>query len=172
MTIGMPGYEDSPRRRGRPRRGSVLLELEIAFAVLGIMMAGLCPFVVAQIRQARYLEREPPLKSSNSYHYHAIKPSSMTSVTMRKNPFVDDGGLLTATANPGFEYQIVPWTNPWTRKLSGRAQVVQVGSPQPAPATSPEAGTLAPAKGAFALQAIRPDGCVGQGTVTATVRAK
>ena len=42
---------------GRPRRGSSLLEVQVAFAVLGIGLAGLCPFVVMQLRQVRQLEQ-------------------------------------------------------------------------------------------------------------------
>ena len=38
------------------RYGYTLLEVQVAFAVLGIGLAGLCPFVVMQLRQVRQLE--------------------------------------------------------------------------------------------------------------------
>ena len=38
------------------RRGYSLLEVQVAFAILGIGLAGLCPLVVMQLRQVRQLE--------------------------------------------------------------------------------------------------------------------
>ncbi|WP_148595599.1 hypothetical protein [Aquisphaera giovannonii] len=159
---------------GRPgRRGaSVLLELEIAFAVLGVMLAGLCPYVVTQVRQARRLTREQPTGPSNPYFYHTIKPYTLASVTMRSGPIAGDGGPQAAADAPGFEYRIVPWPNPWTRKLAARARLEQVGGGQPSPAAAPDWGTLAPSASTLALRAFRPDGCVGAGAVTATFEAR
>ncbi len=45
------------RRAGRPRRGYSLLEVQVAFALLGIGLAGLCQLVVMQLRQVRVLEK-------------------------------------------------------------------------------------------------------------------
>lgn len=42
---------------GHRRRGFTYLELQVAFAILGITMAGLCPIVVAQLRMAERMER-------------------------------------------------------------------------------------------------------------------
>ncbi|WP_165220475.1 hypothetical protein [Aquisphaera insulae] len=177
-----PSHPDRCEATRRSRRASLLLEMEIAFAVLGVMLAGLCPYVITQIRQARYLEREQPLTSANSSVYHAIKPYSITSVTMRKNPFVEDGGLQTATAGPLFYYQITPWTNRWTRKLAGRARITQwaydsqheawEASTQVVPATSPAAATFTPSSSTLTLSAFRPDASVGRNGVSAVVGAK
>jgi hypothetical protein len=89
---------------GRPdRRGYSLLEVQVSFAILGIGLAGLCPLVVMQLRQVRMLERrlQGDVIETN--------PGSGQSQTM-------------LTAN---RYYIVPWQNPWTRKLAGSGQVLQ-----------------------------------------------
>ena len=44
------------RRASRGRRATTLLEVQVAFVILGIGLAGLCPLVVMQLRQVRVLE--------------------------------------------------------------------------------------------------------------------
>ena len=51
MKVARDSFLTSGLRSGRWRRGSSLLEVQIAFAMLGIGLAGLCPFVVMQLRQ-------------------------------------------------------------------------------------------------------------------------
>ena len=79
-----------------------MLEVQIAFALLGIGLAGLCPFVVMQLRQLGNLESR--LKAS-SYTYNSV-------------------GMASRTVVSNQTYYLVPWNNPWTRKLTTRAQVL------------------------------------------------
>jgi hypothetical protein len=53
---GVPrrGYMAAPWSRAR--RAYVLFDVQMAFVVLGIGLAGLCPLVVMQLRQVRMLE--------------------------------------------------------------------------------------------------------------------
>ncbi len=88
--------------RLRARRGYTLLEIQIAFAVLGIGLAGLCPFVVMQIRQVRQLE----LRLQGQVVLN--NPTTGTSQTMLQ----------------GVPYYIVPWTNVWAQKLAGSGQIL------------------------------------------------
>jgi hypothetical protein len=88
------------------QRGSAMLEVQIAFALLGIGLAGLCPFVVVQLRQLSKLESR--LKAS-SYTYNSV-------------------GMASRTVLSNQTYYLVPWNNPWTRKLSTRAQVLTTAS--------------------------------------------
>jgi type II secretory pathway pseudopilin PulG len=94
----------SSRALGRTRRrgGYTLLEAQVAFAVLGIGLAGLCPFVVIQLRQVRQLE----LRFQGNVVQ--TKPGTGTSQTMLQ----------------GNTYYIVPWTNVWAQKLAGSSQIL------------------------------------------------
>jgi type II secretory pathway pseudopilin PulG len=84
------------------RRGYTLLEVQVAFAVLGIGLAGLCPFVVMQLRQVRQLELR--------LQGHVVETSPPTGVSQ--------------TMLAGNTYYIVPWTNVWTQKLTGSGQIL------------------------------------------------
>jgi hypothetical protein len=86
----------------RRRRGNSLLEVQVAFAVLGIGLAGMCQLVVVQLRQVRVLERR---LQGQVVHSHWNGGTSQI--------------MLTANT-----YYLVPWQNPWTRKLAGAAQIV------------------------------------------------
>ncbi|APW64137.1 hypothetical protein [Paludisphaera borealis] len=81
------------------RRASTLLEVQIAFAVLGVGLAGLCPFVVMQYRQVRLLEQR---FEADSYEFKNL-------------------GRPVETRTLGRVYYLVPWRNPWARKLTARA---------------------------------------------------
>jgi type II secretory pathway pseudopilin PulG len=85
--------------RRRARRGYMLLEVQVAFVLLGIGLAGLCPLVVMQLRQVRQLE----LRMQGQV--------SLRGVTM-----------VMPTAPT---YYIVPWQNQWAQKLAGSAQIVE-----------------------------------------------
>jgi hypothetical protein len=93
----------SRRCPARPRRrGHSLLDVQVAFVILGIGLAGLSQVVVMQIRQVRVLENR------------------LQGQVMRTN--------TSTPMLPGQTYYLVPWKNPWTRKLSGAAQIVASSS--------------------------------------------
>lgn len=85
------------RRRARP--GYMLYEVQAAFALLGIGLAGLCPLVVMRLRQVRQLELRLQGQVS-SQGVTMVMPTAPT-------------------------YYLVPWQNPWAQKLAGSAQIVQ-----------------------------------------------
>jgi hypothetical protein len=85
-----------------------MLEVQIAFALLGIGLAGLCPFVVMQLRQLSSIESR--LKAS-TYVFQNVGMASRT-----------------VPPNPNQVYYLVPWNNPWARKLTTRAQLLTAGS--------------------------------------------
>jgi hypothetical protein len=84
------------------RHGYTLLEVQVAFAVLGIGLAGLCPFVVMQLRQVRQLELR--------LQGHVVQTGP--------------GSGVNQTMLAGNTYYIVPWTNVWTQKLTGSGQIL------------------------------------------------
>ncbi len=88
------------------RRGSWMLEVQIAFVLLGIGLAGLCPFVVMQLRQLRNLESR---LTAYTYTYHSV-------------------GMPARTVQSNQIYYLVPWNNPWAQKLTTRAQMLQTSS--------------------------------------------
>lgn len=92
--------------RNRRRRGNTLLEVQVAFAILGIGLAGLCQLVVIQLRQVRLLEKR--------LQGQVVQTNTST-------------GTSTTTLT-GNTYYLVPWQNPLTRKLSGAAQISGSGS--------------------------------------------
>ena len=77
-----------------------MIEVQVAFAILGIGLAGLF-MVVTQLRQVRALERRSQGQVTQ------LDPITGESQTM-----------IEARA-----YYIVPWRNPWARKLSGSGQI-------------------------------------------------
>ena len=96
-------------RASGPRRGQSLLEVQVAFALLGIGLAGLCQLVVVQLRQVRAMENR---LQGQVVQYSASKGTSTTMLS-------------------GQTYYIIPWQNIWARKLTGAAQVVQTTSVPP-----------------------------------------
>lgn len=91
------------KKTNRPQgRGYSLLEVQVAFAILGIGLAGLCPLVVMRLRQVRQLELR--------FQGHVVQTSIVTGQSQ--------------TMLQGNQYFLVPWTNPWAQKLSGSAQIL------------------------------------------------
>jgi len=77
----------------------MLFEVQVAFVLLGIGLAGLCPLVVMQLRQVRKLE----MRLQGQVSSHGVTMVMPTAPT----------------------YYIVPWQNPWAQKLTGSAQIVE-----------------------------------------------
>lgn len=126
------------------RRGYTLLEVQVAFAALGIGLAGLCPFVVMQIRQVRQLELQ--------LQAQVVFTNPVTSVSQ--------------TMLAGNTYYIVPWTNVWAQKLTGSGQIMTsaVNACDPGPLPLP---TQAPQS--FPATIVELDAAPGSQSVTAYV---
>jgi type II secretory pathway pseudopilin PulG len=121
-----------------------MLEVQVAFAILGIGLAGLCPLVVMRLRQVRQLE----LRLQGT----VVQTSIATGQSQ--------------TMLPGVKYYLVPWSNPWARKLSGSAQILK------SPSNSCDPGSLplpAPAPHSFPVKIIELDASPISQTVTAYV---
>jgi Tfp pilus assembly protein PilV len=105
----------------RRRRGSSLLEVQMAFAVLGIGLAGICPFVVMQLRQVRWLEQQLQGQVFNSRVGEAMWTN------------------LGSDGRQGQTYYLVPWQNPWTQKLASSAPILTsvTNSCDPGPLLNP-----------------------------------
>ncbi len=106
MKITRDSFLITGLRSGCWQRGSLLLEGQIALALLGIGLAGLCPLVVMQLRQLVKLESR--LKAS-TYVYQNV-------------------GTASQTVQSNQIYYLVPWNNPWARKLTARAQLLTASS--------------------------------------------
>lgn len=114
----------------------------MAFALLGIGLAGLCQLVVTQLRQVRALEKrlQGEVVQTNL--------STGTSVTMLA----------------GNTYYLVPWQNLWAQKLTGAAQVVggaTIIGCDPGPGNPPSGGA--------SVDLIELDATAGSQDVTAYV---
>jgi type II secretory pathway pseudopilin PulG len=130
--------------RRRSRRGYSLLEVQVAFAILGIGLAGLCPLVVMQLRQVRQLELR--------LQGNVVQTSIVTGQSQ--------------TMLQGNQYYLVPWTNPWARKLTGSAQILTTQ------ANSCDPGLLPvpfPAPMSFPVTIIELDAAPSSQSVTAYV---
>jgi len=78
----------------------------VAFVLLGIGLAGLCPLVVTQLRQVRLLEMR--------LQGQVTETSRITGVSQIR---MNDGVIVIPPT-----YYLVPWKNPWAQKLAGSAQ--------------------------------------------------
>jgi Tfp pilus assembly protein PilV len=114
-----------PRRAGR--RGNSLLEVQVAFALLGIGLAGLCPLVVMQLRQVAVLESRIQGQVSR-YDTTGGSPKPM----MQQFQYDPTSGTYKMQSQPQtYSYYLVPWRKPWAQRLSGAAQVVVGASTSP-----------------------------------------
>ncbi len=97
-----------------------MLEVQIAFVLLGVGLAGMCPFVVMQLRQLRTLEAR---FVAYTYVYNSV-------------------GMATRTVQSNQIYYLVPWNNPWAQKLTTRGQLLTTPSntSDPAVTSQPPAG--------------------------------
>jgi Tfp pilus assembly protein PilV len=93
-------------RRPRTRRGGSLVQVQIAFAILGIGLAGLCPLVVMRLRQIHQLEQRLQGQVYNS----RVGETMWTG--------------LGSDQRQGQTYYLVPWLNWWTQKLAGSAPIL------------------------------------------------
>jgi hypothetical protein len=87
---------------GRRWRGNSLLEVQVAFAVLGVGLAGMCQLAVVQLRQVRVLEQR------------------LQGQVVQSNAATGTSQIMLSAQS----YYLVPWQNPWTRKVAGSAQIV------------------------------------------------
>lgn len=94
----------------------------MAFAILGIGLAGLSRVVVMQIRQLGVLE--------NRLEGQVVRRSSASGTS--------------ATILAGQTYYLVPWQNVWTRKFAGAAQIVAVSGTIPGDPVYQLSGQAAP----------------------------
>jgi hypothetical protein len=120
------------------------LEVQVAFAVLGIGLAGLTPLVVMQLRQVRQLELR--------LEGQVVQKSFLTGQSQ--------------TMLQGIKYYIVPWTNPLARKLAGSGQILT------SPTNSCDPGALqlpTPAPQYFPVTIVELDATPTSQSVTAYV---
>jgi type II secretory pathway pseudopilin PulG len=130
--------------RQSARRGYTLLEIQIAFAALGIGLAGLCPFVVMQIRQVRQLE----LRLQGQVVVY--NPVTATNQTMLQ----------------GVPYFIVPWTNVMAQKLAGSGQILTTNTNSCDPGNLPLTN---PAPMSYPVTIVQLDAAPGSQSVSAYV---
>jgi hypothetical protein len=117
-----------------------MFEVQVGFAVLGIGLVGLGPLVVMQLRQLRQLELRLESQLINT--------------------------RLGQTMLPGQTYYLVPWKNPWARKLAGSGQVLTSTS------NSCDPGTLtvpSPAPSSYPVTIVELDASPGSQNLTAYV---
>ena len=138
---GVPANVSLRRRRAR-RQGYTLVEVQVAFMILGIGLAGLCPLVEMQLRQVRVLEKR-----------------------LQGQVIQTQTGQTMLEANT---YYIVPWTNPWTQKLAGSGQIwlSNTNACDPGPLSVPT-----PAPTAYPVTVVELDASPYSNSVTAYVDA-
>ena len=123
--IASDSFSASGLRSGRRRRGSWLLEVQIAFVMLGIGLAGLCPFVVMQLKQLVNLESRF-MATSYTFQRIGVAPSTAQPYPNPQyytTPSFLASGRLAPPVSP-YYYYLVPWNNPWAQKLTTRAQLL------------------------------------------------
>ncbi len=118
-------WRHSPKRDRPTRRGFTILEAQVAFVLLGIGLAGICPLVVLQLKISRVLARAN-IQSNESYTLNTyMKPAeTLTPATTYLWPHPFD------PENPDRTYFLVPETNAWYRRF-GFAAALQMDPPAP-----------------------------------------
>jgi type II secretory pathway pseudopilin PulG len=133
-----------PDTRRRRRGGYSLIEVQVAFAILGIGLAGLCPLAVMRLRQVRQLELR--------FQGNVVQTSFATGQSQ---------SMLAGT-----KYYIVPWANPWARKLTGSGQILT------SPSNADDPGSLPlpfPVPQSFPVTIVELDAALSSQSVTAYV---
>ena len=129
MKVARDSFLTSGLRFGRWRRGSWLLEVQIAFVMLGIGLAGLCPFVIMQLKQLVNLESR---FMATSYTFQRIGAVSYTANGWPPPSYYTTPSFIAssqpAPQPPSYYYYLVPWNNPWAQKLTTRAQLLTAPS--------------------------------------------
>lgn len=125
MTRRPPAASTHAARPGS-RRGISLIETQIAFVALAIGLAGLCPIVAMNYRQLSNLEGN--LHEPDERHpAHYLSPTTANGQGGRLQAFsytYHSPGARGSQASPGQVHYLVPWNNPWARKLTTRAQIM------------------------------------------------
>lgn len=143
MKVARDSFLTSGLRFGCRRRGSWLLEVQIAFALLGIGLAGLCPFVVMQLRQLVNLESR---FMATSYTFNSVGGGALTQSPWPYPKYYTTPSYIAsngpAPPGPPYYYYLVPWNNPWVQKLTTRAQLLTAASntSDPTVTSQPAAG--------------------------------
>jgi len=141
MKVARDSFLTSGLRFGCRRRGSWLLEVQIAFALLGIGLAGLCPFVVMQLKQLLNLESR---FMATSYTFQRIGAVSYTAQGWPPPSYYTTPSYI-ASSRPApqrpYYYYLVPWNNPWAQKLTTRAQLLTTSSNTSDPAVTSQPAT-------------------------------
>ena len=142
MKVARDSFLTSGLRSGRRRRGFSLLEVQIAFVLLGISLAGLCPFVVMQLRQLVNLESR---FMATSYTFQRIGAVSYTAPFPPPSYYTTPSFIASGRPAPPpspYYYYLVPWNNPWAQKLTTRAQLLTTPSntTDPTVTSQPAAG--------------------------------
>ena len=112
-------------RQTTGRRGFTFLEVQVAFVLLGVGLAGLCPLIVMQLRLSRVLARSNVRRHESATMNTFIKAApSLSPATTYLCPHPFD------PSNTDRTYFLVPETNPWFRKF-GNPAVLQADAPSP-----------------------------------------
>jgi type II secretory pathway pseudopilin PulG len=146
-TATPPGHRvRAAARRSPSRPGASLVEVQIAFAVLGIGLAGLCPLVVMRLRQVRQLEQRLQGQVYNSRVGEAMWTG------------------LGSDQRQGQTYYLVPWQNPWSKKLAGSAPILTSATNSCDPGSLPNPLSLSTSN---TVTIVELDASPGDQTVTA-----
>jgi hypothetical protein len=89
------------------RAGYMMAEMTLAFAIFGVAMAGLFPFVLAQLKLTRKLETR--MQGTVLYYLDTAHVNSIQ--------------VLPNDMYPPQIYHVVPWKNPRMRSLVGGALI-------------------------------------------------
>ena len=143
MKVARDSFLTSGLRSGRWRRGSSLLEVQIAFALLGIGLAGLCPFVVMQLKQLVNLESR---FMATSYTFHSDRGGFLHGTVLATSELLYDPILhciepaCTPTSILLLLYRSLE--QPLAQKLTTRAQLLTTSSntSDPTVTSQPAAG--------------------------------
>jgi prepilin-type N-terminal cleavage/methylation domain-containing protein len=126
---GGEGDRRSSNDRRACWRGFTMLELTVAMLILGIAISGIFPLVVSYSRVLESLEKRP--------NWLCFNPTANTELAYREGHpdqwyHVPDSPPQSNSGEWVHRWYLVPYSNPWERKL-GAAAVVKDTDPGPKP---------------------------------------
>ena len=143
MKVARDSFLTSGLRFGRRWSGSSLLRSRSPSLCSGIGLAGLCPFVIMQLKQLVHLELRFMRDRTNSTASGWFPTRNRFGHLRVTNTTRSDiASSRPAPQPPSYYYYIVPWNNPWAQKLTTRAQLLTAPSntSDPTVTSQPAAG--------------------------------
>jgi hypothetical protein len=95
----------------------------VARSLFGLILAGLFPVLVTQLKLVRKLET----RFQGTVNYYRARPDPVTHLTVIQMLPDDQYYHARPSKYPAQTYNVIPWNNPWMRRLAGGGPIKNIG---------------------------------------------